>query len=159
MTQQPQLNLKVRYKRDLPSILIDRGLSVIVIQGRYTAGSDHRMIAIFGNDACHESLAAMADAMTASGEYCQHLENRFYETEYYPFAYAPTPVEAIQQAAERFFKAVEGIHPKVAEEALRLVSCSTSEYTTGQYHEKYIEVPPLASLEDIAKELGVPLRS
>jgi hypothetical protein len=95
--------------------LLQKGFTLITYKPRYSnlhivhfdgrpiesalTGTDEILVGVFIANGVE--VAALADAMTDSGEYCQHLENMIYNTPYFPWGEGHTFQEAVDTALIR----------------------------------------------------------
>ncbi len=90
-----------------------------------------------------EELAMIADAMTDSGDYCQHIEHMLYRTPYFPWGVGSTFQQAVDKALER----VNTVKRHVWFNAMRNVVCrAISDYPA--IREAYTDWPALPSVEE-----------
>lgn len=76
--------------------LLTNGGYLVTYRPRYCAGTPIKVGVIISGDP--QYAAAMADAMTDSGDYCQHIENMMDGTDYFPNGEGATFEEAIANA-------------------------------------------------------------
>ena len=79
--------------------LIKKGLNLVTYAPRYSDGNCG--VFIGGNLGNLVELAMMADGMTDSGDYCQHIEHMLFDTPYFPWGEGATFQIALNNAMAR----------------------------------------------------------
>lgn len=131
----------------LDELLSCYGLHLITYQPRYTGGYyGASPVGVFIGGPVEE-LAMMADSMTASGDYCQHIVNMLNETLYLPWGEGKSFTEAVQKALDRVNQ-----FPKDQwlEYALPVVERLASDYPA--IREQYRDWEPYPTIEQLVAE-------
>lgn len=143
--------------------LLSHGLHLVTYKPRYSnlhfvnmsgpsrslfEGKDEALVGVMIAGHLPE-LAEMADAMTDSGEYCQHIENMLYNTPYFPHGEGHTFQEALDKALIKINKFSKR---QWFDYAIHAVERAPSDY--AKIREKYINWEPLPTIEQLTIEWG-----